>query len=691
MIEQLEKSLKGHNVRKQIDQRISIWIRIVIVGVISLNCLTQAADVIHSKEMQQCNLWTQKYLLDTQAKMPFSFIYDGQKSDQLLSDWPKKIIPAVKLDAVRSQHTMIWTDLKTGLEIRCVAVAYSDYPVVEWTAYFKNTGDKNTPIIENIQGLDIQLNRSDEGAFVLHGIKGDSCTADSFEPYHLTLVPDTMKKFSPPSSGKSSDGPDGWPYYNLQMPDGGVILAIGWPGQWASSFTCDTANGLQIKAGQELTHLFFKPGEEVRTPLIALLFWEGKDVVAAQNIWRRWYMEYVIPHFAGQPQPPLAQIQVGGSDTSYVKNFLDAGIKVDICWRDAAWYINSGSPYKDEVAWLNTGTWEIDPTKYPNGFKPFSDWVHDHGMKFLLWFEPERVGDPNSWLAQKHPEWLLQPGSVGLILNEGNPEALNWLINHTDGMIKSQGIDWYREDMNGGGPCSSWRANDAEDRQGITENLYVQGHLALWDELKRRNPNLHIDSCASGGRRNDLETMRRAVPLLRSDFQWPSMGSVPEGNQGQTYGLSFWLPFQGTGTYYYDSYSFRSFYMASFGMGGLNPENTAAQKQAYAECRRIAPCTLGDYYPLTEYNRQLDQWIAWQFNRPAEGDGAVQAFRRENCATTTKIFFLNGLDPAAQYEITNFDIAGSMKASGKELMQDGLVIEIKDKPGSAVIVYKRLD
>ena len=43
------------------------------------------------------------------------------------------------------------------------------------------------------------------------------------------------------------------------------------------------------------------------------------------------------------------------------------------------------------------------------------------------------------------------------VLNEGNPAALNWLIDHVDGMIKSQGIDWYREDMNGAGPLPAWR------------------------------------------------------------------------------------------------------------------------------------------------------------------------------------------------------------------------------------------
>jgi alpha-galactosidase len=354
------------------------------------------------------------------------------------------------------------------------------------------------------------------------------------------------------------------------------------------------------------------------------------------------------------------------------------------------WYPSDGGPYQGKDAWLNTGTWEIDATKYPKGFKPFSDWVHAHGMKFVLWFEPERVGDPDSWLGKHHPEWLLPGTSHGSLLNLGNPAALGWLIDHVDGLVKSQGIDWYREDMNGIGPLPAWRKNDAADRQGITENLYVQGHLAFWDELRQRNPELCIDSCASGGRRNDLESMRRAVPLLRSDFQFPNMKGVVEGNQGHTYGLSFWLPFQGSGCYLYDTYSVRSFYLPSFGMDSLTAENTLAQRRAYAECAKIAPCMLGDYYPLTPYSLQPDQWIAWQFNRPEQNDGVVQAFRRDKSEESTKTLRLGGLDPTAQYELTDFDVEGTTPVSGKDLMDKGLVVEVKGKPGAAVIAYRRL-
>jgi alpha-galactosidase len=672
--------------RRNFLSAISEMAVLIFLGAALASIAIAVAELVKLEAVRQSNQWSKENLPDFKAKMPFSFVYDSQASDKVLASCSKST-HTEQLDVDRTQRTITWIDPKTGLEVRCMAVDYADYPAVEWTVYFRNNGAGNTPILEDIQGLDVRFERSMESEFILNGIKGDWCTADSYQPYRVTLFADAVKKFAPASSGKSCDGPSGWPYYNLQFPGGGVILAVGWPGQWRASFERDNTNGLRIKAGQELTHLFLKPGEEVRTPLIAMLAWRGKDVVASQNLWRRWYMAHNMPRENGRLQPPIAQIQVDGADIGYAETFLQAGIKPDLCWRDAGWYPRLTGPYKGDDSWLNTGTWEIDPTKYPHGLKPFSDWVHAHGMKFLLWFEPERVGDPNSWLGKNHPEWLLPGTSHGSLLNEGNPAALNWLINHIDGMIKSQGIDWYREDMNGVGPLPAWRKNEAADRQGITENLYVQGHLAFWDELKRRNPGLRVDSCASGGRRNDLETMRRAVPLLRSDFQWPTMKGVVEGNQGHTYGLSFWLPFQGTGVYFYDTYSLRSFYLPSFGMGRLTPENAEAQKKAYGECSKIAPYMLGDYFPLTPYSLELDQWIAWQFDRKELDGGVVQAFRRNASPVASMTFHLNGLNPAAQYEVTNFDAKGSTKASGRDLMEKGLTVEIKDKPGAAVIVY----
>ena len=634
-------------------------------------------------------------LTNLTTEPPFSFTYDGKSSLDLRR---QPVRTARALDDHRTEHTLTYTDNGTGLQVRCVAIEYRDFPAVEWTVYFKNAGTSSTPILESIQGLDVLFQRRADGEFVLHGIQGDFCTADSFEPYRRTLAPNSVAKFAPPASGKSSDGPLGWPYYNLQLPGGGVILAVGWPGQWSSCFTRDGAAGLRIQAGQELTRLRLKPGEEIRTPLIALLFWQGTDVVPSQNLWRRWYVAHTMPRVGGKPQPAVAQIQVGGAerDIAYVQKFLDAGIHVDLCWRDAGstadatWFPAGTGPFHEPgLAWLNSGTWDIDPAKYPKGFRPFTDWIHARGMQFVLWFEPERVGDPASWLGKNHPEWLLPGTSHGALLDEGNPAARNWLIEHVSGLIRTQGIDWYREDMNGVGPLPAWRRHDAPDRLGMTENLYVQGHLAFWDELRRRHPGLRIDSCASGGRRNDLETMRRAVPLLRSDFQFADMPGVVEGNQGHTYGLSFWLPFQGTGCYLDEPYAYRSFDLPSCGMGALTEKNAAAQRKAYAECRLVAPLMLADYYPLTPYSRDLTRWIAWQFNRPEQGDGVVQAFRRPKNAEKAVRFRLRGLDPDARYAVTNLDSGASQTLAGRELLDNGLAVSIATQPGSAVVLYRK--
>ncbi len=670
-------------------------ISLLIAGVFIMNATARASDALPNDVGDAAPLKNLN-LLSENLPQPFSFVYDGQPSTVLLPTWTRKITKK-ELDATRIENGVTWTDEKSGLEVRCVSVVYSDFPAVEWTVWFKNTSKQNTPMLSDVEGLDTRMERSDGGEFQLNGINGDWCAAESYAPYQLILAPNLVERRSPDAqSGKSCDGKSGWPYYNLQFPGGGMILAIGWPGQWRSLFERDAGKALRIRAGQEHTHLVLKPGEEIRTPLITLLYWKGSDVTLAQNLWRRWYIEHNLPRVNGVPQQPVMQIQTDGAEASIeaVKGFLEAGIKPDVCWRDAGaggttWYPNTEGPYTGNDAWLNTGTWEIDATKYPKGFRPFTDWIHAHEMKFVLWFEPERVGNPNSFLG-KHTEWLLPGTSHGALLNLGNPSALKWLIDHVDGMIKSQGIDWYREDMNGGGPLPAWRHGEPADREGVAENLFVQGHLAFWDELRRRNPDLHIDSCASGGRRNDLESMRRAVPLLRSDFQIGDMKGVVEGNQGHTYGLSFWLPFQGTGIGLYDAYSYRSFLLPGFGMGGLEPNNKEIQKKAYADCRKLAPLMLyGDYFPLTPYSLQTDQWIAWEFNRPEEGTGYVMAFRRQDAKEVELHLKLRGLDPSATYEMTDSDKPEPSRLTGRELMETGLSVALPAK-GSALIFYRRL-
>ena len=363
------------------------------------------------------------------------------------------------------------------MEIRCASVVYADFPVVEWTVYLKNTGKADTPIVENIQGMDVSFKRDGGGGYTLHNMRGDDCSAASYQPIDIPVNKETTHRFAP-VGGRPTQG-TATPYFNVEWSGQGVIAVLGWPGQWASQFDCDQSSVLKVRGGQELTKLKLLPGEEIRTPLSVLMFWKG-DALRSQNLWRRWMIAHNIPRTNGKLPPtftssmgtsasallPVADVEIAAMDA-----LVKSGNKIDYWWIDAGWYPCNGS-------WPNTGTWEPDPVRFPRGIKPVTDHAHELGMKFVLWFEPERVA-PNSWLTQNHPQWIFG-GANGGLLNEGNPETRQWVIEHIDRFIKDQGIDLYREDYNID-PLAYWRGNDAPDRQGITENLYVQGHLAYWD------------------------------------------------------------------------------------------------------------------------------------------------------------------------------------------------------------------
>ena len=685
-------SMGGPCMRRKLRLTGVVWSSVVAFFLFR-ETLTADSELVTPAAVQERDRWSQQHILGEKPVLPFSFIYGGRDSGELLSQW-KLRVRSRNPGAGRTERSMTWSDPATGMVVRCESVEYTDYPAVEWIVYFRNTGIKDTLILKEIQGLDTRFEKSGNGEFLLHCNKGDFCAMDSYEPYQVSLTPGLEQKFGPPdASGKSCDGPRGWPYYNLQMPGGGLILAIGWPGQWASSFKRGDANSLRIVAGQQTTHLSLKPGEEIRTPLIAMVFYSGDDLVQAQNLWRRWFVAHNMPRARGKLPPPMISTcpsplaEQSEVNCRAVTEIIAApGSKLTALWVDAGWYPCDNGTYAGSDRWLNTGTWIPDPVRLPNGFSEFTEKLHANGKQFILWFEPERVGDTNSWLARARPDWLLPGTSHGALLNLGNPEALQWLINHVSGMIRSEGIDWYREDMNGGGPLPACRKHDVSDRQGMTENLYVQGHLAFWDQLRLRHPGLFIDSCASGGRRNDLESMRRAVPLCRTDFVSKTRTNAL-ATQSQTLALAAWLPYYGNAGFFAEPFMTRSYYAPS--MTPWDGPTVSGAQQAYDECSRVAHLMLGDFYPLTPYSLKDDVWLAWQFDRPDLGEGVVQVFRRPDSGEQSMNFKLRGLESKARFEVENFD-GGKEVRTGRELMQQGLTVTLKEKPSAAVIAYRSL-
>ncbi len=620
---------------------------------------------------------------------PFSFLYDGKPSANLLKEW-KLERSSRPLDAQRTERTLTWSDAQTGLQVRCVAVEYADFPTVEWTLHFKNTGQSDTPILSEVRALDTRVEKEGGLDFTLHHHKGTFVRADDFEPLTSPLAADSVLRFAPPAGRPLGHV---FPYFNLEQAAGeGFIVVVGWPGQWYAEFARDHASGLRITAGQEQTHFALRPGEEYRTPLIVLQFWRG-DWLRAQNLWRRWMLAHNVPRPDGKSLPPqmaaCSSHQYGEminaneeNQRLFVDRYLEEKLPLDYWWMDAGWYFHYGG------GWPRTGTWEVDTNRFPRGLRAITDHAHAKGVKSIVWFEPERV-TPGTFLYTNNPAWLLGKDGEQKLLNLGDAPARQWLVEHVSNTLREEGIDLYRQDYNVD-PLAYWRGADTPQRQGLTENHYVAGYLAYWDELLRRFPKLVIDSCASGGHRNDLETLRRAVPLLRSDYILE-----PIGQQCHTYGLAFWMPFYGTGTGAMDAYNFRS---------QMSPAFTACfdmrrKDLPYAEARRlvnqwkgeIAPNYFGDFYPLTPFTTANDAWLAWQFDRPEAGQGMVQVFRRANSIYESARLKLRGLDSHARYLVTDLDKPASpQRFTGSELADKGLLVSAPTQPAALVFAYRVL-
>lgn len=691
----------------------------VIIMLTSLSAFAQGTP----GEMQARDQWVAARFGGGAVALPISFTLGGAPSTTLLKTW-KLERGKRKLDGDRTELTVTCTDPASGLSVRCVAVQYRDYPAIEWTPYFKNTGSAATPIIADIRALDAKFERATPGEFVLDHAKGSPAQPSSYEPRTTVLGKKERKLQLATFGGRSSNST--MPYWKLDWDKAGAVFAVGWPGQWAATFESVSDSALRICAGQQQTHFKLEPGEEVRSPLIAVLFWQG-DQFRGHNLWRAWMLAHNVPRFDGA-LPPTQFIacsshqfnEMLGATEANQKQMIDRYVAerlpIRYWWMDAGWYVNNGT-------WKNVGTWEVDRKRFPNGLRAITDHGRSKGVKSIVWFEPERV-TTDSWIFKNHPEWCFDQDKIpaelrtppkdpsppsgyhgsGHLFNFGDPEAWKWMVNHIDRMITEEGIDFYRQDFNMD-PLPFWQANDASDRQGITEIRYVTGFLAYWDELRRRHPTMPLDACASGGRRNDIETLRRGLPLLRDDYLFE-----PVSQQAHTYGISYWIPYHGTGTRFVaafvppgesskgpaaevvDPYLFRSHMAPSLiACWDVRRESNdyEALRRLTAQFEKVAPAYLGDYYPLTSYSLSKDVWMAWQFDQPEKGEGVVQVFRREGSAYETARFKLHGLKAAANYVVENID-GGSETWTGAELMESGLPVAIAKQSAALVFAYKRV-
>ena len=651
--------------------------------------LPREVNSMHTDELRKRGLLLWEKTMDA----PIGFTYGGKQYAGVPEGWNPTFSTVKKEKGV--EENTVTAQSPDGMELRLITRKYMDFAAVEYIAFFTNRGTKDSPILEEIR---LGGTVDGTGASLYHG-NGDTCTGAGYEWWETPVGKEGLT-LAPCGDGTSCNG--AFPYMRLRFDGWGVNVAVGWSGTWTASFA-ENGEGTCIKCGQKRCRMTVHPGETVRTPTLALVAYPGDDD-AGRNTWRRWHAAHILPTVNGEPIPPLCCVHLIGeqgkpeftgareeTQIAAMEAYHKNGLRPDVWWIDAGWY-------PCDFDWFRVGTWHANPDHFPRGLGPVGEKCRELGMKLLLWFEPERAYK-GSQMDREHPQWLLHWHKDGVdqlirAVDLGNKACCDFMIETVDALIKAYGVQVYRQDFNYS-IGFFWEEAEAEDRIGAMENQHIQGYYRYWDALLARNPGLIIDSCAGGGRRNDLETMRRAVTLHYTDIGY---GDHPVKLK-QHRQMHEWIPYfrahnqdwlKEDGTYDQfvrnkpDRYAYYvAMTPAITDMIRFDADESTYQlaKEMHVIWRRAARYLIGtDYYPLTHCRKSAADFYAAQFHDPEKGEGILHLL---NGATATEEAFtvcMRGLHADGQYQVESAETKKTWVMTGREMMQ-GIFVKLQKRSG----------
>ena len=650
------------------------------------------------------------------SKLPFTFVYGGKSYHGLAG--VRNCVHKVFDDGewLRGEFTAL---IERKLKVTVKTAFCKEFGQAEYTVWFENTGKSNTKPLCGVYALNTSFSG---GKPVLRGCMGDH------DQFYSAYENDLLKgdTYFRSEGGRATHIV--FPYFDLVCGNGGTLMALGWAGTWDALFSAhDGKTFVRAKTCIRLNTVLL-PGEKVRTGLVVMLPYKGRDADGATNLWREWYMKYNLPRDGeGKMLKPFStsffayDTGLPNSDGSISERYftwkptLDKLVKenmlTDFRWFDAGWYYDPAGNTVEEDWWGTIGSWEIDRVKWPgDSLRESNDACHDLGMKVFMWFEPERVTHVDD-LCRNYgykEEWGITKERSVVTNNIGDEECLKWTLNRVTKALEESGVDMYREDNNSD-PAYSWKWLDRRDaakygvrREGINENKCICGHYALWDGIigycRTHGKCTYVDSCASGGGRNDIESMRRGFPMMRSDYDRMMSGM----RLSQTSTFCKWIPFHGSTTKESDSmvkptegrgvdrYVARASYLPIYNISEAFTQNKELDydlmRGNFNEWKSVRHLLTKDFYALTpwRHSSSTGSWTVFAYDDPDAGESIVLAFRQESAEAERYRIKLPFAEKGKSYSVTDADSGETVLKSGEELLS-GITLSIPNKKGSRML------
>lgn len=654
---------------------------------IRFDSITAEEMNITSAENEKCFQWFNDNLLKNDGDYPFTFKVDGEEFNP--DEWEKsfKETPDVEAGNVYSggkTEYLVLTNKDKGLEVTVEETVFGDNATCQWIVYIKNIGNGNSGIISDFYALNSSLPTGD--AELYYSMGSDTGASD------FSLIKKDLSFFKREFGGNEGKPTEKYlPYFNISGENYSYILGIGWTGQWDAEFS-QSKGKTEIKVKQKEFEAYLLPGEEVRSPLVSLSFYDNSNPLKGFNLFRKWIMDCVYPE--NVTKKSYTVMEVAGPESKRtsdeiieILNGIDDSIfkQTDAFWMDAGWYeYNEG--WYDGV-----GNWSVDTSRYDNGISELSDYAKNKGLGHVLWYEPERINPGTHFhnVGSQHEQWLIfADGEDNIMWNLANEDAFEFYCEYLLNSMKENGLTVYRQDFNFA-PLKYWQQADKEyysGRKGICENHYVTNLYAFLDYLTENIDGLIIDNCASGGKRLDLEMAYRSIAFWRSDYNCAYHPDLFDATQSHTYGISFWLPITGSALYMKDEYAARSDIMPLMLMDFFS--HTHSDFSFHKEQRELMA---GNYYPLDFGSFDNDKMLAMQFSSSDALSGTALIYKRAKVTDTEYTVKLNGLLSEKTYRVYDIDKPEEVyELSGKELMNNGITLSLPEGEKAFILMFKAI-
>jgi alpha-galactosidase len=617
-----------------------------------------------------------------------------------------------------------------GLRMIVEYTLFPEHNAVVYGGTIENIGTRAIDHVTNVLSYDLLFKPLQKlGDPLLHLSKGGG-NFNNYPPDAYTLSdeqlfgPETFSLDSD-STGRASNAQ--MPYFVVEDGDGisGIYGAIEWSSLWHFDFirkdeppqdhygVWGPDKSFGIQGGIKDVNLRIEPHEVFHMPRVLLGFYQG-NFESGRFALRNFLAAWAPPLPQGVPDPHV-QATPGGvytlrstttTDTvrRHAKACADLGVEYYCIEQWYPWYpFASKDPQTSKLSGWSRGSWVPDTERFPD-LAGLADYIRSLGMKFGLWTDIE-VARAGSIVEREHPDWVLfLPSVKGVdpfdsvpewvdtdegLLNFGLPEVQQWAIATYDRLIADYGLKWIFWDNNIN-PGPIWAANEPVHRRGWLQHNHIHGVWAVREALLKKHPDVLIENCSSGGRRNDLGMFKRAHIHVLSDQFW-----YPDAIRYQFSGADYYFPANRIKSIVDSPLSPKDDNLFHANFGGVlsittdlesysaeEREKTRRHVEVYKSVRHFLK---GDFYPLFSQPQSEKEWDGWQFHDAKSGEGFILAFRVNSPQEEAKLKF-KGLDPSRQYTVKDPYTGKEMVVGGRFLMEMGLAVNL-DLRGTALRTY----